>query len=147
MLKLTKKTDYGLMAMNCISEDGGSASPVSIKTIADKYRIPMELLAKILQRLAKQGFITAHSGPRGGYSLAKLPSEITVAEVVEAIEGPIGIVDCYHEDDQICDQLERCNIRRPLRIIQDSFLHLLESMTLEEMNSLDKLHYTTRSTL
>ncbi|MBI5379671.1 MAG: Rrf2 family transcriptional regulator [Nitrospirae bacterium] len=147
MLKLTKKTDYGLMAMNCIAEEGVFGSPVSIKTIADKYRIPMELLAKILQRLAKQGFITAHIGPKGGYSLAKAPSEITVAEVVEAIEGPIGIVDCYHDEDQNCDQMDRCNIRRPLRIIQDSFVHLLESMTLAEMHSLDKLHYTTRSTL
>ncbi len=147
MLKLTKKTDYGLMAMNSIAEEGAFGSPVNIKTIADRYRIPLELLAKILQRLAKQGLITAHTGPKGGYSMAKPPSEITVAEVVEAIEGPIGIVDCYHDDDQICDQLERCNIRRPLRIIQDSFLHLLESMTLEEMHSLDKLHYTTRSTL
>jgi DNA-binding IscR family transcriptional regulator len=66
--------------------------------------------------------------------LGREPKDISVAQVLEAIEGPLGITDCYHEKDQSwCDQLERCNIRTPLLKIQDSIYKLLNSMSIEDM--------------
>ena len=93
MLRFTKRVDYGLMAIHYIAahEELGA---VSAKRIAEEFRIPAELLAKILQRLAKQGLIIGQNGPKGGYVLAYRPTEITVGQVVRALEGPISIVSC-----------------------------------------------------
>jgi len=103
---------------------------VNTKEIAHQYNIPVELLAKVLQRLAKHGLIISQNGPKGGYVSRQ---EVTVADVISAIEGPIGITECMHEPDEHCQQQETCNIRTPLRFIQTSIVQMLESMTIEDM--------------
>ncbi len=134
MLKLSKKTDYGLMAINYIASHQMNGHTVNTKEIATTYNIPVELLAKILQTLTKRGLITSLNGPKGGYVLTRDPSSISVAEVVMAIEGPIGIVDCYQSRDSHCDQMEKCSIRDPVEKIQRRIIKLLDTMTLAEMN-------------
>jgi len=110
------------------------ARVVNTKEIAEEYHIPVELLAKVLQALAKQGFIESQNGPKGGYLLARSAREITIAQVLMAIEGPLGIADCYHEADApSCSCFENCNIRTPLRKVQDSIYQLLNSMTVADM--------------
>ena len=94
MLRFSKKVEYGLMAVHYIAfhqQDG----VVNSKRIAEDLGIPAELLAKILQRLSKGKLITSVNGPKGGYVLARDPSEIRVSEVLRAIEGPLGLVNCY----------------------------------------------------
>jgi Rrf2 family protein len=130
MLRFTKKADYGLMAIHYIASHQGDVI-VSNKRIAEEFNIPVELLAKILQRLAKRGLISSQSGPKGGYVLARAPQEITVGEIVRAIEGPIHIVSCLEATD--CPQLSRCNLRRPVQKIQASIAYLLDTMTLAEL--------------
>jgi Rrf2 family protein len=134
MLRFTKRADYGLIAIHYIALHEARGS-VSAKRIAEEFRIPAELLAKILQRLAKQGLIISQNGPKGGYVLAYRPSEITVGQVVRALEGPIKIVSCY-EDEQ-CPQMERCNIRRPVQKIQTAISHVLDTMSLSELTRED----------
>jgi Rrf2 family protein len=132
VLRFTKKADYGLMAVHYIAfhqHDG----VVNSKRIAEDLGIPSELLAKILQRLAKRRLIRSVNGPRGGYVLAREPRKITVGEVLRAIEGPLSIVSCYQ--DTGCPQLGRCNIRRPVWMIQLGIAQLLDGLSLEEMNS------------
>jgi Rrf2 family protein len=104
---------------------------VSAKRIAEEFNIPGELLAKILQRLAKRKLIVSHNGPKGGYVLARPQTEITVGQVVRAIEGPVKIVSCLTEEN--CPQFSRCNLRRPVQKIQASISYLLDSMTLAEL--------------
>ena len=131
MLRFTKRADYGLMAINYIvmhREEG----TVSAKRIAEEFSIPPELLAKILQRLAKKGLVASHNGPKGGYLLARSPGEITVGQVVRALEGPINIVSCLEDLD--CPQFQRCNLRRPVQKIQASISNLLDTMTLAELH-------------
>ena len=131
MLKLTKKTDYALMAINfmsCQKDD----SVANTRTISEIYSIPLELLAKILQRLAKKGIIVSQSGPKGGYTLAKHPSQITVGEIIRAIEGPVQIVRC-HEGETACLQTERCTVRSPLRKIEGRIIELLDQFTIDQM--------------
>ena len=131
MLRFTKRADYGLMAINYIvmhREEG----MVSAKRIAEEFGMPPELLAKILQRLAKKGLIASHNGPKGGYLLARSPEEITIGQVVRALEGPINIVSCLEDLD--CPQFQRCNLRRPVQKIQASISYLLDTMTLAELN-------------
>jgi Rrf2 family protein len=135
MLRFTKRADYGLMAIHYIAvhEDGGT---VSVKRIAEEFSIPPELLAKILQRLARERLIVSQNGPRGGYVLARRPIEITVGQVVRALEGPINIVECLEEDSD-CPQMARCNLRRPVQKIQAAINQMLDTMTLAELVGAD----------
>lgn len=131
MLRFTKRADYGLMAIHFIASHGDDGA-VSAKRIADEFRIPPERLAKILQQLAKKKLITSHNGPKGGYLLTRPPSEITVGQVVRALEGPLSVVSCMTEHDD-CPQFARCNLRGPVQKIQASITHVLDSMTLAEL--------------
>ncbi|MFO0775579.1 MAG: Rrf2 family transcriptional regulator [Nitrospiraceae bacterium] len=138
MLKLSKKADYGLMALQYMAElQNGHHTPSRIantKEIAEEYHIPSELLAKVLQTLAKNGVVVSHNGPKGGYLLARHAREITIAQVLEAIEGPLGIIDCSHEPDSMpCSQQQHCTIRTPLLKLQNSMYQLLSNMTLQDM--------------
>jgi len=135
MLRFTKRADYGLMAIHyiAIQEEFGA---VSAKRIAEEFLIPLELLAKILQRLARERLIVSQNGPRGGYILARRPVEITVGQVVRALEGPINIVECLEEDSD-CPQMARCNLRRPVQKIQVAISQLLDTMTLAELVGAD----------
>ena len=132
MLRLTKRADYGLMAIHYIAVQADHGS-VSAKKIAEEFRIPPELLAKILQRLAKQGLIVSQNGPKGGYVLARRPTDISVGQVVRALEGPLKIVSCY--EDESCPQMERCNIRRPVQKLQTAIVSMLDAMSLAELTA------------
>jgi Rrf2 family protein len=134
MLRFTKRADYGLMAIHYIAihDDLGA---VSVKRIAEEFAIPQELLAKILQRLAKQGLIVSQNGPKGGYVLARRATEISVGEVVRALEGPISIVSCIEDSD--CPQMERCSLRRPITKLQAAITQMLDTMSLAELTSED----------
>lgn len=107
------------------------AGVVNTKQIAELYDIPGELLAKILQRLAKNGLIVSQNGPKGGYALAKSPAQITVGEVIAAIEGPIGLTGCQKGAD--CEQIFKCSVRAPIQKIQERITQLLESITIEQI--------------
>ena len=133
MLRVSKKIEYALIAMHYIAFIEND-QVVNTKAIAEKFQIPLEMLAKILQKLVKKGLVTSHNGPKGGYLLAKDPAEISIGEVMEAIEGPIGIAECYHETENFCSQQAYCNIKTPMGVIQMKIIDLLKSISLEQMH-------------
>jgi Rrf2 family protein len=135
MLRFTKQIDYGLMAMRYVAEHQGDAQ-VSVRRIADEFGIPVELLAKVLQRLAKGGLMVAQSGPRGGYRLALSPSAVTVGQVIQVLEGPLAIVSCM-ADHGDCAQASRCTLRKPARKLQAAITNLLYTTTLAELTGDD----------
>lgn len=95
MLRLSKKTDYALLALQHLdSED--AAGVASARAIAERFGIPLDLLAKILQQLAHRGLVAAHKGTHGGYYLARPTDAISIADVVEAISVPMTM---WREDD------------------------------------------------
>src|SRR5690242_7049763 len=104
MFRLSKKADYGLIALKHLARH--SDESISAREIAREYKIPAELLAKILQRLARKGILTSQHGANGGYVLARDPSQISIVDVVEALDGPIGITPC--ELGTECEQLSVC---------------------------------------
>src|SRR6478752_9006028 len=106
MLRLSKKADYALMAMKHLALRGDRGSS-SAREIAEQYDIPIELLAKVLQRLVRRGLLESHQGTRGGYQLARPALQITVADVIQAIDGPVTVTACS-TDDRTCDQFSRC---------------------------------------
>jgi Rrf2 family protein len=131
MLRLTKKADYGLMALKYLAENYNSAS-LSAKDIAEAYHIPLQLLAKILQRLTKVGLLRSHAGMNGGYALSRDPKEITAFEVIHAIDGPLFITSCITISGS-CDLNEICTIKEPLRRVNDSISDLLKSIRISDL--------------
>ena len=135
MLRLTKKADYGLMALKYLAEQtlvNESVSAHSAKDIADAYHIPPQLLAKILQTLARAGLLVSHAGTNGGYALARPGAEISAFEVIRAIDGPLFITSCITIHGT-CDLDSHCTIKEPLRKVNDSIKDLLSAIRIADL--------------
>ncbi len=119
------------MAMKHLAEyaSGGSRSA---KDVSDAYGIPPEALAKILQRLARAGLLQSQHGTHGGYTLARPAHTISAFEVIEAIDGPLFITSCVTTRGE-CGQSDRCNIREPLRKVNDSIEAVLKRIKISHM--------------
>lgn len=131
MLRLSKKADYALMAMKHLALRGDRGSS-SAREIAEAYGIPIELMAKVLQRLVQRGLLASHQGTRGGYHLARLPGQMSVADVIQAIDGPVTVTACSTDDGQ-CDQFAKCNVRDPLWKVRERILSALGATTIAEL--------------
>jgi Rrf2 family protein len=138
MLRLTKKADYGLMALKFIAEHPESLS-LSAKDVAEAYHIPPQLLAKILQRLAKEGLLRSHAGMNGGYTLARSAKEITAFEVIRAIDGPLFITSCATESG-LCDLTNSCTIKEPLARVNESISDVLKKIRISDLVESDHAH-------
>lgn len=134
MLKLTKKADYGLIALKHLAAHPGSKKSASAKELGDCYRIPVPILAKVLQKLAKEGFLASEQGTNGGYRLARNPSTITALEVIRAIDGPVILTSCF-TDHRECDQSTSCTVKEPLRKVHEGILRLLDNITITDLSS------------
>ena len=134
MLRLTKKADYGLMALKYLAEQANTphAHAQSAKDIAEAYHIPPQLLAKILQRLAKVGILRSHAGMNGGYSLLKAAREISAFEVIHAIDGPLFITSCGPSHSG-CDLTDSCTIKEPLARVNDTISGVLRSISIADL--------------
>jgi Rrf2 family protein len=132
MLKLTKKADYGLIALKHLAMHGPASS--SAKEIAETYGIPPALLSKILQKLAKNGFLRSEQGTNGGYKLAREAGEITALEVIRSIDGPIFLTACFTEHGYCC-HTNTCIVRDPLQKVHEGILRLLASITIADMSA------------
>ena len=131
MLRLSKKADYALLAMRHLAAQA-DRDAVSAREVAEAYDIPAELLAKVLQQLARAGLLGSHHGIRGGYALARPAKEMTVADVIQAIDGPLNVTACS-ETDHSCDQYSKCNIRDPLWKIKDRIVAALAATSVAEL--------------
>ena len=131
MLKLTKKADYGLMALKYLAEHPETAA-LSAKDIADAYGIPAQLLAKILQQLTKAGMLKSHAGMNGGYALARQANKISAFEVIHAIDGPLFITSCT-KGAKGCDLTPSCTIKEPLARVNDTISGVLKSISIQDL--------------
>jgi Rrf2 family protein len=132
MLRLSKKADYALMAMKHLALRGDRGSS-SAREIAEQYDIPIELMAKVLQRLVRGGLLASHQGTRGGYQLARLAAQISVADVIQAIDGPVTVTACSTDEGGTCDQFAKCNVRDPLRRVRERIAAALGECTIAEL--------------
>jgi len=132
MLKLTKKADYGLIAMRHLT----SVRPrsASAKEMAERYGLPSPVLAKILQALVRGGFLVSEHGSNGGYRLSRPPEEISAFDIVRTIDGPIFLTSCFTENGD-CEHHQKCSIRDPLRRIHEGIISLLTTMTMIDLAS------------
>ena len=131
MLRFSKKADYALMAMKHLALSRVAPS-ASAREIAEQYDIPIELMAKVLQRLVRTGLLVSTQGTRGGYALSRPSESISVADVIQAIDGPMTVTACSTENND-CDQYGKCSIRDPLWQIRERIVAALDTVTIAEM--------------
>lgn len=131
MLKLSKRADYGFIALKHLAMQNRGTS-YSAADIAEVYRVSTPLMAKVLQKLAKGGLVAARHGSSGGYTLARDPSQITALDVIRVIDGPLFIASCVTSRGE-CDVSTTCSIREPIRQVNDSILAVLGKVTISQM--------------
>lgn len=133
MVRLSKKIEYGIIALRHIAVSNAHAI-VTTKEIADRYKIPHEMLAKVMQKLAKAGLVLSHQGVRGGYTLGKRPQDIPVSLIINAIEGSNPMIaQCMSEGPLSCNVFDLCTIKSPLSKVQANIDSAFRTMTLLEI--------------
>jgi len=134
MLRLSKKADYGLIAMKHLAQQSSALCSTSAREIAEKYDIPIELMAKVLQRLVRTGLLISTQGTRGGYALSRPSGNISVADIIQAIDGPFTVTACSVEKND-CEQFRKCSIRDSLWQIRERIVLALGTVSLAELAS------------
>lgn len=132
MFKLSKKADYGLIALKHLANHRREHA-CSANEIAEEYGISATLMAKVLQKLAKQGLVAAKHGSTGGYQLARQPDKISALEVLTAIDGPVLITSCVTSHGN-CDATERCSVKEPLQRVNESILNVLSMVSIAHLS-------------
>ena len=133
MLKLSKKTEYAILAVKYMALNN-KFNCITAKEISNNYNIPYELLSKILQRLTKNKIIISYQGIKGGYSLARNANDITLKEVITAIEK-IQITNCMklNGSSKDCSRFDCCQIRNPLQKVQMEIDRIFNSTTISQI--------------
>jgi len=130
MLKITRKVEYGLIAVKHLKERSNEL--VTVKEISKLYGIPREVLAKTMQKLARADIVKSVQGPYGGYKPTKKVYKTSLNSFFEILEGPTAIMDCHF--DSGCDHLANCNIKTPMKKINDSIRNLFDNLTLADIS-------------
>ncbi|HUP21840.1 MAG TPA: SUF system Fe-S cluster assembly regulator [Thermoanaerobaculia bacterium] len=131
MIRLTKQTDYGIVLLShlAVSSEEHHNAP----ELARETHLPLPMVSKILKLLARSSLLVSHRGVKGGYRLARSPAEISVADVIAALEGPIAMTECAPDSSEECSYEAFCGVRTNWQRINLAVRDALASVTLEEM--------------
>jgi len=131
MLRMTKQADYAIVLLTRMA--GVPEVQINASEIASQTGLPQPIVSKILKLLARRELLISHRGAKGGYRLARAAENISVAEIIEAVEGPIAITECVDETPGECSQEPVCPVRSNWQRINYAVRSALEQITLEEM--------------
>ena len=129
MLRLSKKVEYGLVALQHLAKRGTVST---VREIAGENGISYDLLAKIMQDLKRDGVICSYQGVRGGYTLILAPQEISVTRVIDALENENSITECT-SGGECCSREGICTIRGPMHKLQETMEQVLNSVTIAQL--------------
>jgi len=131
MFRLSKVTDYGivLLAQLAQSED---RSAQNAQKLALEVDLPVPMVSKILKSLARHEILESQRGSKGGYRLARPPAQVTVAEMIAALEGPLGLTECTLASD-LCAHEGSCAVQSPWQVINRVIREALETVTLADL--------------
>lgn len=147
MVKLNRTTEYGLIALRYMmsKQTSGDASVTSARELADRYALPFEITAKTLQRMKESGLIESAHGARGGYTIARCPSKLNLAEFLELMEGPQAVVGCTNPALQTspncCEYKSKCEVSGVMTDLNSrvrTFLAGILLTDLAEFKAIDK---------
>lgn len=133
MLRITKQTDYAIVLMTRLA--GRRDDVQNARDLARVVNLPLPTVSKILKAMARADLVVSHRGVKGGYTLAKEPREITVADLVEALEGPIAITECLDEVNSDCEIECSCPTRTNWQRVNSAVRDALAGIPLSEMTT------------
>jgi FeS assembly SUF system regulator len=125
-----KLTDYGIVLMSRLAADDEVRH--SAQTLAEAVHMPLPTVRKVLKLLSHAGLLDSERGAAGGYSLSRSPEDISVAEIITAIEGPIALTECVSSESH-CDQETFCAVQTNWSRINDAVFHALDEVKLSHM--------------
>ncbi len=131
MIRLSRTSDYGIVLMVHLASCTDVA-PHNAREVAADAGLPLPMVSKILKALARKGLLVSHRGAKGGYSLARRPEEISAAEMITALDGPIGLTECTVHPGQ-CVQEPNCHVREPWQRINHAVRQTLAKITLADL--------------
>ena len=133
MFRLSRITDYGIVLMAHIAEQGEDSLHTA-RELADSTELPLPVVSKILKSLTREGLLRSHRGSKGGYSLERSAAEITVPELITALDGPIHLTECASHSGA-CAKEASCHVREPWQRINAAVEDALSRITLEDLIS------------
>jgi FeS assembly SUF system regulator len=131
MLRVTKLADYGVLMLTHFASHRGST--YNARDMAKAANLPIPVVSKILKLLSKGGLLISQRGTKGGYGLARLPEQITIAAVIRALEGPIAMTECS-KLGRDCTLETGCPVRTNWHLINQAIQSALENITLADMS-------------
>jgi FeS assembly SUF system regulator len=131
MIRITKTTDYGIVLLTHMADE--PERRFNAPELAHEAQLPLPMVSKILKLLARDGLLDSHRGVNGGYALSRPPREITVSEVIAALEGPIAITECIDDGPGECVQEAVCPLRSNWQLINAAIRNALEGLRLSDM--------------
>jgi FeS assembly SUF system regulator len=130
MLRVSKLTDYATVVMTCLAAAGDGV--VSAQSLAERARLEVPTVSKLLKQLAQAGLVASSRGINGGYRLSRAPERISIADIVTAMEGPIGMTECSAHAG-LCGHEPHCGVRVNWQRINQAIAGALSNVTLADM--------------
>ena len=134
MLRVSKLTDYATVVMTVLAaaREAGAASVLSAQDIGQRAHLELPTVSKLLKQLAHAGLVVSSRGVNGGYRLARTAEKITIAEIVTAMEGPIGMTECSAHAG-LCNHETHCGVRVNWQRINQAIAQALGSVSVADM--------------
>jgi FeS assembly SUF system regulator len=134
MIRMARLTDYGILVLQHFAAGWGARPKLSARDIALETQIPLPTVSKLLKLLTKRGLLVSHRGVNGGYGLSRPPEKITIAEIIDVLEGPIAVTDCNVAAGS-CDKESTCPTRPHWQLINGTIHEALSRVALSRMVS------------
>ncbi len=131
MIKLSRMADYGVILMTQLARENGAVTTAA--DLSASCALPLPTVSKLLKQLAQEELLESHRGTKGGYALARAAADISMADIIGAVEGPIALTDCIEADGTICEIEALCPTRTNWRRINDALTQALDGVSLAEM--------------
>ena len=132
MLKLSKLTDYGIVLMGYMARQPDDSR--AARELAEVSGLPLPTVSKVLKSLSRGGLLVSHRGKRGGYSLALAPEDISVAEMIRVLEGPVALTECSSAHiPTLCEMEAKCPVRGNWQVINEVVFKALKGFSLAQM--------------
>lgn len=130
MLRITKLTDYAIVVLTQLTNGEGSHTA---RGVAERTRIPRPTVSKILKELARGGIVTSQRGVQGGYRLARAAENISIADIIDAVEGPVALTECSSVEPEACEHAGACPVEANWLRINQVVRRALAGISLADM--------------
>ena len=137
MFRLSRFTDYGIRILAHLAssaECGPGAAPMNAREVADELSLPLPIVSKVMKALARAKVLESHRGSKGGFNLTLRPRDLTVADMITVLEGPVALMQCSADPSE-CEHAGSCTVQEPWGVINLAVENTLSTITLADLIS------------